>query len=76
MIAKIFNLIFGCHHRRLTRPITPVHNAATQKCDRSGKGTYVACLDCGQRFQYDVEKMRVGRQIDDHGSVPARPAAP
>ena len=46
MIANLMNLLFGCHHKRLTRPITPVR--------RPGNPTgsaYVACLDCGKRYE-------------------------
>jgi hypothetical protein len=25
MIDTVFNLLFGCRHRRITRPITPAH---------------------------------------------------
>lgn len=38
--------LFGCWHRRLTRPI-------------SGKeGAYMACLDCGARKKFDIEDFR------------------
>ena len=52
MIAATLNLLFGCRHRSLTRPITAVHRPGTP----SGE-TYVACLDCGKRFTYDAAKM-------------------
>lgn len=55
MIGNMLNAMFGCRHKRLTRPITPVHKAGTQSGD-----TYVACLECGKRFYYDPQKMRVG----------------
>jgi hypothetical protein len=55
MIAKMWDLVFGCRHRRITRPITPVH-----KSDTEAGGTYVACLECGKRFSYDTRNMRVG----------------
>jgi anti-anti-sigma factor len=52
MIAARLNLLFGCRHRRLTRPITPVHRPGTP----SGE-TYVACLECGKRFPYDATNL-------------------
>ena len=55
MIDAMMNLLFGCRHRRITRPITPVHRPGTP----SGE-TYVACLECGRRFPYDVTNMRIG----------------
>jgi hypothetical protein len=55
MMDAVLNLLFCCRHRRITRPITPVHKPGTP----SGE-TYVACLDCGKRFPYDLTNMRVG----------------
>jgi len=54
MIDAILNLLFGCRHRRITRPITSVHRPGTP----SG-GTYVACLECGKQFPYDATNMRI-----------------
>jgi hypothetical protein len=58
MVAMIMNLFFGCRHRQITRPITPVHKPGTEAED-----TYVACLECGERFHYDVNVMRVGEAM-------------
>jgi hypothetical protein len=58
MIGNMLSALFGCRHRRLTRPITPVH-----KPGAPSSGTYVACLECGRHFQYDVTAMRVGAPL-------------
>jgi hypothetical protein len=58
MIENVFNALFGCRHKRVTRPITPVHKPGTQSGD-----SYVACLECGRRFHYDVTAMRVGAAL-------------
>jgi hypothetical protein len=50
-------LLFGCRHKRITRPITPVDKT------RQSAQTYVACLDCGKQFNYDAIAMRVGPEI-------------
>jgi hypothetical protein len=55
MIANMFSALFGCRHKRTTRPITPVHRPG----DRPA-GTYIACLECGKQFHYDTTNMRVG----------------
>ena len=55
MIHTILDLMFGCRHRRVTRPITPVRKLGLPRAD-----TYVACLECGKQFHYDLENMRVG----------------
>ncbi len=59
MVGTIFERLFGCPHRRMTRPITPV----TKPGVPSG-GTYVVCLDCGKQFAYDWDQMRIGKPIE------------
>jgi hypothetical protein len=64
MIQAMMNLLFSCRHRRITRPITPVHKAG------SDPGvTYVACLDCGQQLRYDLARMSVGKVIPRSSNV-------
>ena len=59
MIDPVFNLLFGCRHRRTTFPLTPA------KKDGSGPAqTYVVCLECGKQFIYDWEQMRLGDPVD------------
>jgi hypothetical protein len=58
MIGKILNSIFGCRHKSITRPTTPEHKAGTQPGD-----TYVACLECGKRFKYDLIAMKIGKLL-------------
>jgi hypothetical protein len=58
MVGKMLDLLFGCRHRLITRPITPVRRYGTPPSD-----TYVACLECGRRFHYDTRDMRVGRPM-------------
>jgi DNA-directed RNA polymerase subunit RPC12/RpoP len=59
LIDTLLNLLFRCAHRRLTRPLTPVNRQDGPHLD-----TYVVCLDCGKQFEYDLEKMRIGKVID------------
>ena len=54
----IFDLLFGCRHKQLTRPITPHHRPGTKALR-----TYVSCLECGKQFDYDVEKMHVVKDL-------------
>lgn len=58
MIDTLLNLLFRCRHRRLTRPVTPVYKTGMPHGE-----TYVACLDCGKQFAYDVKEMRIGKPI-------------
>lgn len=58
MIDRLVNFLFGCHHRRLSRP--------TKALNKSGKPEghpYVVCLDCGRHFMYDPRELRVGPEI-------------
>jgi hypothetical protein len=64
MVATLLNLFFGCRHKKLTRPITPVRRSGAQT-----GGAYVACLGCGKQFHYDAETFRMGRAISDDDSV-------
>jgi hypothetical protein len=58
MINTMFSLLFGCRHRRFTRPITPLSRFGNTRRD-----TYVSCLECGKEFHYDAVNMRMGSQI-------------
>ena len=64
MVATLLNVLFGCRHKRLTRPITPVHKPGT----RSG-AAYVVCLECGKKFHYDVNNLRMGNAIDTRETI-------
>ena len=59
MIDTIFNLLFPCGHRHLTRPFTPLGQQGVPP-----RETYVVCLDCTKQFAYDLTAMRVGEAID------------
>jgi len=59
MLGSILGGLFGCSHRRLTRPITPVSKPGVP----SGE-TYVVCLECGKQFVYDWNRMRIGKPIE------------
>jgi hypothetical protein len=58
MIDTMLNLLCCCRHRRVTRPMTPFHKPGTQP-----GATYVACLDCGKQFHYDLDTMRIGKPM-------------
>jgi hypothetical protein len=54
----IFDCIFGCHHRRLSRVFT------------IGGRTYRVCCSCGATFKYSLESMSIERRFrawDDPG---------
>ena len=59
-MAKVLDFLFGCRHKRFTRPITPIRRSGPKT--KSGDA-YVACLDCGKQFHYDPENMLMGAPI-------------
>ena len=74
MIDTVMNLLFRCHHHRLTRPMAPI-----TKGGKPHSQSYVVCLDCGKQFEYDLDRMQIGKPIDhshEHAVVPPpRPAS-
>jgi hypothetical protein len=58
MIDTLLNLVFRCSHRRLSRPVTPASKAGVP-----GGVTYIVCLDCGGRFGYDLDNMKIGKRL-------------
>jgi hypothetical protein len=56
MIDTLLNLLFRCAHRRLSRPVTPTGKAGKEQ-------TYIVCLDCGGRFGYDLQSMKIGKRL-------------
>jgi hypothetical protein len=56
--VKVFDMLFGCWHKRVSFPIT--RKVAPQRPQESQcSGTYIVCLDCGKEFAYDWKQMRV-----------------
>ena len=64
MDNSVFNLLFGCNHRRTTFPMTPVRKKPAQGQEETPAETYVVCLECGKQFVYDWENMRLGRAVE------------
>ncbi len=56
-MGRLFDLLLGCPHRRLSRPLTTTEPGGPRQ-------TYVVCLDCGKRLAYDLDTMRVGKRLD------------
>jgi len=68
MFTKFFRLFsLNCRHKRLSQPFSAIGrkvavNSNWTPVDHTEKGThYVVCLDCGYRYEYDWQKMRVVR---------------
>ena len=50
-LLRILDLLFGCHHRDLSRVFT-----------LNGR-TYRVCCTCGTRFSYSLAGMRMGPRL-------------
>ena len=56
---SLFDLVFGCWHKRCTFPITVRGKLRHSIAAASVTGTYVVCLDCGREFPYDWSQMKM-----------------
>lgn len=57
MLASVFDMLFGCSHKRYSFPITAKAGQHRPEA-ASVTGTYVVCLDCGKEFPYDWGQMK------------------
>lgn len=55
MTPSLADMLFGCWHSNYSFPLTT-----------TTRRTYVACLDCGAEFAYDIAAMKVGERIRRH----------
>lgn len=63
MIATLLQF-FGCSHRQLSAPITPIVRAHGVGIFGKRKPTYVVCTRCGTEFEYSLSEMRIGARIE------------
>ena len=63
MIDFLYNAFFGCRHRRTSFPLRPPAEPGGPPSEM-----YVVCLDCGKRFHYDWEQMRIGGPVQVPGA--------
>jgi hypothetical protein len=61
-LRTLLRLVFVCIHRHKSPPITlreptPSNPAACRSVD--GRGMYITCLDCGQKFAYNHKTRRL-----------------
>ena len=50
MLRALYQLVFGCWHRKLSWPLT---------VRKPRMRTYVVCLECGAEFDYDLDAMQL-----------------
>jgi hypothetical protein len=67
MLEKVLQIFaLACRHNKTTQPFTAsVATSPSKKSDwdsvGSGPSHYVVCLDCGRKFAYDWQNMRMVR---------------
>jgi hypothetical protein len=67
MLEKILQILsVACSHRKLSQPFTAaavVNGSTSGPWQRlsSGASHYVVCLECGRKFTYDWDEMRIVR---------------
>jgi hypothetical protein len=65
MLGSLYDMVFGCTHRRTTFPLTP-----TKKSGLPQSQTYVVCLECGKQLAYDWKEMRIGEPLGVPAEAP------
>jgi hypothetical protein len=66
-LRTLLRLVFVCIHRHKGPPVTlrePIPSNLSGRRPVSGRGSYITCLDCGQKFAYNH---RTGRMVDFWG---------
>jgi hypothetical protein len=70
MVEKILQLLsVTCRHKKISQPFTASwtspgrlgQSSASWESVRTPASHYVVCLDCGKKFTYDWDKMRIVR---------------
>jgi hypothetical protein len=58
---RILDILFGCNHSNTSFPMTvrPKTFSGELELPSSASGTYIVCLECGKRFPYSWEEMKV-----------------
>ena len=66
-LRTLLRLIIACPHRHRGPPITLRESIPSNVSGRSdyGRGTYITCLDCGQKFAYNHKT----RQLADFWGI-------
>jgi hypothetical protein len=60
-LRTLLRLVIACPHRHKGPPITLRESIPSNLPGRSdyGRGTYITCLDCGQKFAYNYKTRRL-----------------
>ena len=66
MVTRILQILsLSCRHRKTSQPFTAASPRATSSdamwdsVSGVSASHYIVCLDCGKKFQYDWDNMRI-----------------
>ncbi len=68
MVEKLLQILsITCNHKKTSQPFTAAVNPPTGTHDDwdpvgTGPSHYVVCLECGKKFPYDWQRMRIVRR--------------
>jgi hypothetical protein len=60
-MGGLSSYLLGCNHRNTSRPFTTRKKSGASGEQRTVSETYIVCLDCGKKFPYSWEEMKVLR---------------
>jgi hypothetical protein len=60
-MGGLSSYLWGCKHRNTSRPFTTRNKTGPGGEQRNVSETYIVCLDCGKKFPYSLEEMKVLR---------------
>ena len=69
---SLFDMAFGCWHKRCSFPIPVRGKLLRTTVAASVTGTYIVCHDCGREFPYDWAQMKMLASTSRIGWVPNR----
>ncbi len=67
MVEKLLQMLsITCNHRKTSQPFTaasavPLSRNGDWEAVGTGPSHYVVCLECGKKFAYDWQEMRIVR---------------
>ena len=58
-MGGLSGFLLGCNHRNTSRPFTTRKTVGASGEQRSVAETYIVCLDCGKKFPYSLDEMKI-----------------
>lgn len=73
-MGGLSSFLLGCNHGNTSRPFTMRKKAGANGDQRIVSETYIVCLECGKKFPYSWEEMKVlrGRLASEVEELPEK----